>query len=201
MAENVHDVAALILSRLGMMDTWRLQKLTYYAQAWHLVRHRVNLFDDEIQAWANGPVVPNLYDRSRGRFSVDTWPSGDPSRLGPEALRTIEWVLQQYGAFSGGDLSRITHAEAPWRLARAGLPDGARSEEPIDPRTMVKYYTRLRLSPDEAVSAAVGSARLEGYTFSDEDKDRLRQVASGERTADDAVAEILARYRRHNPDP
>ena len=36
MAANVDDVAALLLARLGPMDTWRLQKLLYYSQAWHL---------------------------------------------------------------------------------------------------------------------------------------------------------------------
>lgn len=51
------------------------------------------------------------------------------------------------------------------------------------------------MSPDEAVSAAVGNARLAGHEFSAETQELLRQVASGERTADDAVAELLAPYR------
>ncbi|WP_462189142.1 Panacea domain-containing protein, partial [Frankia sp. CcWB2] len=111
MAENVHDVAAFILAQLGMMATWRLQKLVYYSQAWHLANHRVNLFDEEVHAWSNGPVVWALFEKHRGCFCVSSWPAGDPRRLGPQATRTIEWVLQKYGPFSGDELSRITQVE------------------------------------------------------------------------------------------
>ena len=32
---DVFDVAKYILSQKGSMSTWKLQKLCYYAQAWH----------------------------------------------------------------------------------------------------------------------------------------------------------------------
>ena len=48
---SVHDVAECILSQTGGITTWKLQKLVYYAQAWHLVWDEEPLFDEEIQAW------------------------------------------------------------------------------------------------------------------------------------------------------
>ena len=33
---DVFDVAKYILTKQGMMSTWKLQKLCYYAQAWSL---------------------------------------------------------------------------------------------------------------------------------------------------------------------
>src|SRR5450756_3169344 len=90
---RVDDVAAAILQRQGQMSTWKLQKLVYYCQAWHLVWEENPLFDDPIQAWANGPVVRSLYDRHRGQFSVSSWRNGDASRLTPEESSTVDAVL------------------------------------------------------------------------------------------------------------
>jgi uncharacterized phage-associated protein len=195
MAESVHDVAALILERLGPMDTWRLQKLVYYAQAWHLAKHRTPLFDAEIQAWAKGPVARALYERHQGAFGVYSWPSGDSRRLGSRAHDVISWVIEQYGNLSGGELSRLSHAEAPWRLTRGGLPENAPSSAVIDHVLMRDYYARQLLTPDDAVADAVAGARLEGHEFDADTVERLHQVASGARSVDDAVADVIARYR------
>ncbi len=46
------DVAAYILKKYGAMNAMKLQKLVFYVQGWFLVEHGVQLFDEEIQAWA-----------------------------------------------------------------------------------------------------------------------------------------------------
>jgi uncharacterized phage-associated protein len=63
---NVRDVAQYILEQQGQMTTWKLQKLVYYAQAWSLVWDERPLFDDRIEAWANGPVIRSLTMSTRG---------------------------------------------------------------------------------------------------------------------------------------
>ncbi len=60
---SVHDVAAIILQECGEMTAMKLQKLVYYSQAWSLVWDDAPSFPEEIQAWANGPVVPVLYEK------------------------------------------------------------------------------------------------------------------------------------------
>lgn len=66
---SVFDVAAYILERQGPMTTWKLQKLVY-CQAWSLVWDDDVLFPEEIEAWANGPVVRELYNAHRGKRAV-----------------------------------------------------------------------------------------------------------------------------------
>ncbi len=44
-----------------LITNLKMQKLVYYAYAWTLVKNDRKLFDEPIQAWANGPVVPSLY--------------------------------------------------------------------------------------------------------------------------------------------
>lgn len=64
---SVLDVAAYILERRGSMTAMKLQKLVYYSKAWHLVWDEESLFNEPIQAWANGPVVYDLYLEHKGR--------------------------------------------------------------------------------------------------------------------------------------
>jgi uncharacterized phage-associated protein len=125
------------------MSTMRLQKLVYYCQAWHLVWDDEPLFEAKIEAWANGPVCPDLYQQHRQMFGVASWPSGDSSRLAQNERETIDLVLNFYGKKDAQWLSDLTHAERPWREARGGLPDGAAGRNEIDRVAMHEYYSNL----------------------------------------------------------
>ena len=74
---SVYDVAAYILEKQGAMTTWKLQKLVYYSQAWSLVWDDDVLFPEEIEAWANGPVVRELYHAHRGKYRVSCLRKGN----------------------------------------------------------------------------------------------------------------------------
>lgn len=67
---SVFDVATYILQKCGNMSCMKLQKLCYYAQAWSLVWDNVPLFDEDFEAWASGPVCPELFHRNERRFIV-----------------------------------------------------------------------------------------------------------------------------------
>lgn len=140
---SVHDVAAYILEHRAPMTTWKLQKLVYYCQAWHVVWDDQLLFDESIEAWANGPVVWELFNEHRGRFQVADWPSGDSNNLADNERATIEAVLASYGDLTGRQLSHLTHDEGPWRDARGDLAPTARSRLPIDPGSMQAFYDAL----------------------------------------------------------
>lgn len=138
------DVAEHILSKQGPLSTWKLQKLCYYAQAWSLVWDDEPLFDDQTEAWANGPVIPALYARHRGRFRVTTM-GGDSDALTDNQVETVNAVLDSYGAKAGVWLSELTHSELPWREARrrAGLSPGERGSAVIRLKDMAEYYGGL----------------------------------------------------------
>lgn len=140
---SCQDVARSILERHAPMTAMKLQKLLYYCQAWSLVWDERPLFSEEIQAWANGPVVPAAYDVHRGEFMVNKWPTGNAANIDQDGIDTIEAVLRYYGDKDGQYLSELTHAEAPWREARRGLPDGTRGNAVITLAAMHEYYSGL----------------------------------------------------------
>jgi uncharacterized phage-associated protein len=141
---RVNDVAAHILLKLGPMTAMKLQKLVYYSQAWHLVWEEEPLFPERIEAWANGPVSPALYERHRGLFTVASpWAPGDPGRLTAKERSTVDGVLEFYGPKSAQWLSDLAHSEEPWRLARTGMKPGVRGNREITHAAMAEYYEAI----------------------------------------------------------
>lgn len=140
---SAFDVAAYILGRAGSMTAMKLQKLVYYTQAWSLVWDEAPLFDERIEAWANGPVVPDLYDWHRGSYLLSTCTRGHADDLNPEQRETVDAVLEHYGNKSSQWLSDLTHAEEPWKDARVGLAPGERGNCEITHASMMEYYSRI----------------------------------------------------------
>ena len=143
---SANDVAAEVLEKMAKsapMTTMKLQKLVYYCQAWSLVWDEEALYEEELQAWANGPIVPELYQLHRGKFTVDSWPHGDPNRLKPYQKETIKSVVDFYGDKTGQWLSELTHIEDPWKEARQGLAPGERGGNVITHSAMAEYYGSL----------------------------------------------------------
>jgi uncharacterized phage-associated protein len=142
---SVFDVAVHILKELGAMSAMKLQKLIFYSQAWSLVWDDKPLFDEEIEAWANGPVVRALYDKHKGHFEVDSnlFNQYSKKKLGIVQQETVKVVLDFYGKKSAQWLSDQTHSELPWLDARRGISDNERSSEVITLESMAEYYGSL----------------------------------------------------------
>jgi uncharacterized phage-associated protein len=139
------DVAKYILEKRGETETMKLQKLVYYSQAWNLVWADEPIFDEDIEAWINGPVVRELYALHRGEIKIDSeaLDKGDSSVLTPRECKTIDKIVDFYGKHSSFYLSQLTHDEKPWQYAREGLSPDERGSKPISPADMKEYYESL----------------------------------------------------------
>ncbi|MCB1135974.1 MAG: DUF4065 domain-containing protein [Chlamydiia bacterium] len=144
---RVFDVAAYIVERFEgaspKLTAMKLQKLLYYCQAWSLVWDEAPLFSEEIQAWANGPVIKDLYEWHRGMFYIESVPGGDPGALSQDQKDTIDQVLAAYGDKTAQWLSDLTHLEGPWKDSRKGLDAGERGSHIIELSVLHEYYGSL----------------------------------------------------------
>lgn len=145
---RVFDVAAYILQKMKPMTTMKLQKLVYYSQAWSLVWDEKPLFEENIEAWANGPVIRDLFDFHRGMYEISSIPIGNSRLLNQEQRETIDAVLEYYGDKSAQWLIELTHMEDPWIQARKGLPKLERSSKVISLDTIADYYSSLSVEDD-----------------------------------------------------
>jgi uncharacterized phage-associated protein len=149
---NVHDVTDYLVwkaSAAGMnLNLLKVQKLAYYAEAWHLAIHGKPLTNSEFQAWIHGPVSRELYDRFKGSKSLyssvdehDLRPDFNPDGLSEDVKRHLDDVLEAYGPFSGSQMEEMSHREDPWLAAREGYRTSERCEVTISPEHMRTYYS------------------------------------------------------------
>lgn len=118
-----HDVAMFFLIQVDEEDesadsisNLKLQKLVYYAQGVFLGLRGTPLFDDEIEAWQHGPVVPALYHEYKqyGSRAIPRPMGFDPSIIDASTRAHLERVYCHYAQFSAWKLREMTHLEAPW---------------------------------------------------------------------------------------
>ncbi len=144
---SVLDVAAYILEKQGAMTTMKLQKLVYYSQAWSLVWDEEPLFEEPIEAWANGPVVRELFDAHRGYFKIQPGIiKGNPHNLNITQRETVDAVLEGYEPRTSQWLSDLTHSERPWVETRRGMPPGERGNRVISLAAMAEFYEAVASS-------------------------------------------------------
>ena len=139
---SAFDVAEYILKKKGAMTAMKLQKLVYYSQAWAAVWDEEPLFDEKIEAWANGPVIRDLFEKHKGEYKVGTV-GGDSARLNDVNRETVDAVLDHYGDKSAQWLIELTHLEDPWIQAREGLEPFEQSNREITLGSMADYYSSL----------------------------------------------------------
>ncbi len=139
-----------------------LQKLLYYAQGWHLARCGKPLFDEEIEAWQYGPVVPSIY-RQYSRFDdspIHDVPPEDGAFTDSEYALMLD-VARDYWRYSSSELVRMTHAKGtPWE--RVYLSDARHTVIPMDAiRAYFQQQEPLRTQADLVNSAML---RVPVYT-------------------------------------
>lgn len=130
----------------SFVSNLKLQKLVYYAQAWHLALYESPLFAEDFQAWIHGPVIPSLYQKYKpfGWQPISAEVNPD---LPKATVQFLNDVADEYFACDAYELEQMTHAEFPWMQARRGLPPDAPSEAVIQKRWMQEYY-RARVQED-----------------------------------------------------
>ncbi len=156
---HVQDVAASILRTLDPMTAMKLQKLCYYAYGYHLAWEDRQLFPERFEAWANGPVCRELYDRHRGRFQLTRGDiralRGDPDALDHGEAESLDLVLSSYGELTAHQLSLLTHREEPWLAARrrAGLAPMDRGSEELSDIDIYEHFDALTAAAADGAAA------------------------------------------------
>lgn len=130
------------------IDNVKLQKLMYFAQGWALVTLEHPLFDEEIQAWTYGPVVPELYMEARGYGNgsiTGVFMTMQEIPRDSEEWDTIDEMMGVFGKCSTMDLVTLsTEPKSPWAAAwKKG------KYTPLDLWQMVLYFSEI-LFPKQA---------------------------------------------------
>lgn len=99
------------------LTNMKINKLLYYAQGHYLSKFGKPLFDDRIEAWDHGPVVPAVYHAYKiyGDSPIKDYDPGLLSQITPEAEDILYGVARQYGKYTASMLRNKTHVVgSPW---------------------------------------------------------------------------------------
>lgn len=117
------DVAAYLVELAAGVDendltNLKLQKLLYLGQKQHIAQSGSALFEDEIEAWQYGPVVPAVYHayKACGPFPITLFdvPAAHGA-LDDDAKAFIRGIWESYGIYSASYLVSLTHRPgSPW---------------------------------------------------------------------------------------
>jgi uncharacterized phage-associated protein len=106
-----------------LLSNLKLQKLVYYAQGLHLAIYNGEpLFEDKIEAWNYGPVVPTLYHIYKGYGAQGIPADNDfnPTSIDEGTLDFLNEVYDFFGQYSAIRLMELGHADQCWIDAGIG---------------------------------------------------------------------------------
>jgi uncharacterized phage-associated protein len=165
---TVQHVANFFLARgeaeQRSMSSLKLLKLVYIAYGWVLALTGKKLFEDDIQAWQHGPVIPALYhefkhygsgpiaeravcfDLDSLEFTCPEIPESDK-----DTLLILDRVWDAYKGYSAWSLRNKTHAEdGPWHSVYNEL-----ERDTVIPDSLIADYFRHRIGEYLNVEQAV----------------------------------------------
>ena len=111
-------------------DKLKVQKMLYYAQMWNL-KNGNPLFEEDIQAWKYGPVVPVVYDN---------WDNLMKGEIDETTKNFLDILCDCFSGATGTQLVFDTHApKSPWTFARNHLAPQEASGNVITHESMLEY--------------------------------------------------------------
>jgi len=146
------ELAEYIHAKVGNVSHFKLQKLLYYVEAYHLAYFESSLTDSDFEAWLHGPVSRKVWDYYKSKSSViyevmvmnnetkKAIIADIESKLDPEQKVYIEDILSEFSPRSAYELECLSHEEYPWQYARTGYIPSDRCEEKISKDLMLEFY-------------------------------------------------------------
>lgn len=114
---SINEVAKYFIENGEDITPKKLQKLSYYAEAWcnALLNERL-IEDTHFEAWVHGPVSPDLYQQYKryGWNEIDKPEVNVEYSFSDKEKEILDSVIETYGHLSGNELEALTHEEAPW---------------------------------------------------------------------------------------
>lgn len=113
----------------------KLQKILYFLQAEFLIEKGYELFDEEIEAWGFGPVVPCVYRKYKMFGCMDVPAKGiDEPFIDKETRTIIDGLLERVKDMSSTCLTDITLHQKPWKQ------NYVKDEKRIIPKKEIRNY-------------------------------------------------------------
>ena len=137
--DKIFKVVDYILGVSDDITPLALQKILYYSQAFFKVFYGYHLFENDCEAWDQGPVYPEIYSKFKDYKYIVS--KNDVCSLDEEEQFFIDLIMRYLGCYSGKALERMTHCEKPWRETRKGLSPNQKGGKVIEKALIESYFS------------------------------------------------------------
>ncbi|HAB65833.1 MAG TPA: hypothetical protein DCE23_00550 [Firmicutes bacterium] len=127
----------------------KLQKLLYLAQGFSFAFYDRELFEDNIEAWVHGPVVPIVYhEYSSFKYNPISM-NYELNDFSKDDQDVLNYVKDNYAKYDSKFLEEMTHNQEPWLMSRDGLDPDEKSDKTISKSAIASYFTSFINQPEE----------------------------------------------------
>ncbi|MDO4434855.1 MAG: DUF4065 domain-containing protein [Cardiobacteriaceae bacterium] len=149
-AVDVADaLVRLSLSEQKPLTNLKIQKLTYIVYGYWLGFTNFQLFQDTVEAWQYGPVIPELYKqlaRHGANFIQEPILKKNTIPKDSDAYQLICAVYNKYKNLEAWQLVYLTHQpNTPWSQTEQALPN---RKAVISPDVIRDYYKTHMIKPE-----------------------------------------------------
>jgi len=141
--EKIDAVIKYLLVRCEDFTPRTLQKLLYYIQAFYYVFTDNFIFNEDFEAFVNGPIYTSVYER----YETFGYEEINKDILANEKLKledvernVVESVIKFYSCYSGKILEQMTCNEAPWIITRTNIINEDRNSIKIIEKNLITIY-------------------------------------------------------------
>lgn len=117
------DVARYIIAHCNRngqtISNLKLQKILYFIQAEFLVVQDKPCFQEQIEAWDFGPVVPEVYRHYKvfGSAAIPSLRSEDYYPFKNKDKLLMDGIIDECANYSASELVEYIHNQSPWITA------------------------------------------------------------------------------------
>lgn len=156
-SSKIEQIANYIIVNLEEVTPLALQKLMSFSHGVNYSKNGTRLINEMSQAWAHGPVYPEIYNKYRkyGYKPIDDGVKSSHgcmlSKLSKEEIEVLDLVIKTFGLYSPKTLERISHTQDPWLEKRRGFEINQPCQEEISEESIKEYYCKLGLNSEESI--------------------------------------------------
>ncbi len=126
-----------------LLTPLKLQKLIFYADAWHMALYDDEITPEKFQAWVHGPVALSHYHRFKELRWHPIMEEVERPNLGDELRSHLDEIIDVFGSETATALEIMTHSEEPWLAARGDIPEDDPCNNYISKALTKRYYRSL----------------------------------------------------------
>jgi len=120
----------------------KVQKLLYFSEAWCQVLLDKELFSENMEAWAHGPVVREVFNQFKGANWSPLSVTDEVVEFDEATQDVLLQVLDTYGDVAAKTLENLTHQDAPWKDVRGSLSPESRCSDVINKQLIKEFFLK-----------------------------------------------------------